>query len=167
MGPRLGRAFQEETILGYKLHLLITMGGLILDFVLAPANAIDLEVGFELLSEHANLDVLGDKGHISVEEAAELLEKNRVRLPTLPHSNQKKQIAPEIQHLFKAVRQMTETVNGQLSEQFQIEKNHAHTFWVLIAWRHTKLTAHVLCIFINRLLGKPEFLQIKALAFAN
>jgi hypothetical protein len=26
---------------------------------------------------------------------------------------------------------------------------------------------HTLCIYINRLLGKPEFLQIKSLAFPN
>ncbi|MHB8748561.1 MAG: IS982 family transposase, partial [Aggregatilineales bacterium] len=29
----------------------------------------------------------------------------------------------------------------------------------------TKLTAHTLCVYLNRLLGKPNFLQIKALAF--
>ena len=143
------------------------MGGLILDFVLAPANATDLEVGFELLSEPTDLDVLGDKGYIGAEKAAELLEKNRVRLQTLPRSNQKKQLPPTIQHLFNAIRQMIETVNGQLSEQFQIEKNHAHTFWGLVTRLSTKLTAQTLCIYINRLLGKPEFLQIKSLAFPN
>ena len=47
-----------ETIFGYKLHLLITVGGVILDFELAPANATDLEVGFELLGEHTDLEVL-------------------------------------------------------------------------------------------------------------
>jgi hypothetical protein len=31
----------------------------------------------------------------------------------------------------------------------------------------TKLTAHTLCIYINRLLGEVDFLQIKSLAFAN
>ena len=41
---------KSETIFGYKLHLLITMGGLILDFELAPVNATDLDVGFGLLS---------------------------------------------------------------------------------------------------------------------
>jgi len=30
-----------------------------------------------------------------------------------------------------------------------------------------KLTAHTLSVYINRLLGKPDFLQIKALAFPN
>jgi hypothetical protein len=29
------------------------------------------------------------------------------------------------------------------------------------------LTAHTLCVYINRLLGKPDYLQIKSLAFPN
>lgn len=60
---------------------------------------------------------------------------------------------------------MIETVNAQLSNQFNIETNHAHTFWGLCTRLYTKLAAHTLCIYINRLLGKPNFLQIKALAF--
>ena len=58
----------------------------------------------------------------------------------LARSNQKKQLSPEIKNLFNAVRQKIETVNGQLSEQFRIEKNHAHTFWVLITQLYTKVT---------------------------
>ncbi len=167
-GAAFGKvASRKETIFGFKLHLLITLGGLILDFELAPANASDLEVGFEMLSEHTDLQVLGDKGYISADKAADLLEKNRLRLSTLPRSNQKQQISPALQHLFNAVRQLIETVNGQLSEQFHIEKNHAHTFWGLVTRLYSKLTAHTLCIYINRLLGKPDFLQIKALAFPN
>ena len=67
--------------------------------------------------------------------------------------------------MFNAVRQLIETVNGQLTEQFHIEINHAHTFYGLRTRLYTKLTAHVLCVYINRLLGKAEFLQIKALTF--
>jgi hypothetical protein len=60
---------------------------------------------------------------------------------------------------------MIETVNGQLSEQFHLQVNHAHTFYGLCARLYTKLAAHTLCIYINRLLGEPDFLQIKSLAF--
>ena len=158
---------KKQTIFGYKLHLLITLGGLILDFELAPANATDLAVGFELLSEHTDLEVLGDKGYISADKAAELWQHNRLRLRTLPRRNQKKQLPKPMRRLFNAIRQVIETVNSQLSEQFYIEINHAHTFWGLCTRLISKLTAHTLCIYLNRLLGKPEFLQIKALAFPN
>jgi len=167
-GATYGKASsRKETIFGFKLHLLITMGGLILDFELAPAHATDLEIGFELLCEHTDLNILGDKGYISAAKAAELWINNRVRLRTLPRRNQKQQLPHDIRRLFNAVRQIIETVNDQLSEQFNIETNHAHTFWGLCTRLYTKLTAHTLCIYINRLLGKPEFLQIKALAFPN
>lgn len=158
---------RKETIFGYKLHLLITLGGLILDFELAPANATDLAVGFELLCGHTDLSVLGDKGYISAAKAAELLASNRIRLLTLPRRNQKVQLPRHQRMLLNGIRQMIETVNHQLSELFNIEVNHAHTFWGLCTRLYTKLAAHTLCIYINRLLGKPEFLQIKSLAFPN
>ena len=158
---------KKQTIFGFKLHLLITLGGLILDFELAPANVTDLEVGFELLCEHTDLTVLGDKAYISAAKAAELFAYNRIRLVTLPRSNQKVQLPPQQRAFLNGIRQMIETVNHQLSEMFQIEINHAHTFWGLCTRLYTKLTAHTLCIYINRLLGKPEFLQIKYLAFPH
>jgi hypothetical protein len=158
---------KKQTIFGYKLHLLVTMGGVILDFELAPANMTDVTVGFELLSQHTDLDVLGDKGYISAPKAAELWQGNRLRLQTLPRRNQKRQVPPEVKRLFNAVRQIIETVNGQLNEQFNIETNHAHTLWGLCTRLCSKLTAHTLCVYINRLLGKPEYLQIKSLAFPN
>jgi hypothetical protein len=59
------------------------------------------------------------------------------------------------------------TVNGQLTAQFNVEKNRAHTFYGLAARLYTKLTAHTLCTYINRLLDKADVLQIKQLAFPN
>lgn len=156
---------RNETIFGYKLHLLIAMNGVVLDFELAPANQTDLKIGFELLSEHINLQVLGDKAYISAEKAAQLWKQNRIQLQTIPRRNQRKQLPASLKQLFNSVRQIIETVNAQLSTQFNIEVNHAHTFWGLCTRLYTKLAAHTLCIYLNRLLGKPDFLQIKALAF--
>jgi hypothetical protein len=156
---------KKMTMFGYKLHLLVTLGGVILDFVLAPANATDLQVGVELLENHTGLTALGDKAYISADVAADLLRTNRIRLLTLPRSNQKRQVSPAFRRLFNSVRQIIETVTGQLTEQFNIETNHAHTFWGLCTRLYSKLAAHTLCIYLNRWLGKSDFLQIKALAF--
>ena len=125
------------------------------------------EAGFEMLSEHTDLEVIGDKASISAAKAAELWEQNRIRLRTLSRSTQKTRPSPVSQHIHTTSRQLIETVNGQVSDQFAIEKNDAHTFWGLCTRLISKLTAHTLCISINRLLGKPDFLQIKALAFPN
>ena len=158
---------KKLTIFGYKLHLLVTLSGVILDFVLAPANAADLTLASELLEPHTDYTILGDKAYISAAIAADLLRTNRLTLMTLPRSNQKVHVSAYARRLFNSARQIIETINGQLTEQFQIEHNHAHTFEGLCARLYTKLAAHTLCIFINRLLGRDDFLHIKSLAFAN
>ncbi len=165
-GADFGRVeSKEQTIFGYKLHLLITLGGLILDFELAPASATDGSIGFELLSEHSDLTVIGDKAYINAKQAAEVWQNNRIRVLTIPRRNQKQQLPRNDKRRINSVRQIIETVNGQLTEQFKIETNHAYTFWGLCTRLYAKLTAHTLSIFINRLIGNPNFLQIKTLAF--
>jgi hypothetical protein len=158
-------ASSKITSFGFKLHLLVSLGGLVLDFELAPASAADLNVGTELLAEHTDLTVFGDKGYISAELARHWVLHNRLKLLTLPRRNQRQQLPPALQRSFNAVRQIIETVNAQLTEQFNLQLKHAHTFTGLCTRLLTKLTAHTLCVYLNRLLGKPDFLQIKALAF--
>ena len=158
---------KKMMIFGFKLHLLTTMGGLIIDFELAPANERDLAIGRELLAEHDNRIVIGDKAYVSAPAAEELWQDNRIRLLTKPRKNQKKQISAFLSRLYDSVRQIIETVTGQLNAQFSIETNHAHTLRGLCARLYTKLTAHTLCIHIDRLLGVPDCLQIKQLAFPN
>lgn len=134
---------------------------------MAPANEADLTVGVELLDQHTDLTVLGDKGYISAAVAESLATTRRIRLLTMPRSNQKQQLPKAVGRLFNGMRQIIETVNEQLTDQFHIETNHAHTFWGLCARLYSKLTAHTLLIYLNRQLGNPNVLQMKALAFPN
>src|SRR5215472_14491159 len=128
-GANYGKvASKKQTIFGFKLHLLVSLGGVILDFALAPASAADLQVGAELLTEHTDLTVFGDKGYISAELARQLLNDNRLKLLTLPRRNQANQPSEAVSRTFNAVRQIIETVNGQLTEQFHLQLNHAHSF---------------------------------------
>lgn len=156
---------KRVTIFGYKLYLLVTLNGVILDFALAPANRLELQVGASLLAAHTDLTALGDKAFVSAPVAAELRAHNRIELVTLPRRNQRRQVSRAVQRALNAARQVAETVNGQLAEQFRIETNHAQSFWGLTARLYTKLTAHTLCVSLNRLLGAANVLRIKALAF--
>ena len=160
-------ASKQRTVFGYKLHLLTTLSGVILDFELAPASATDLTIGAELLAEHTDLTVLGDKGYVSAPLAETLWQRNRLRLIALRRKNQKQQLPPATKKLINQVRQLIETVNGQLTDQFNVEKNRAHSFYGLCARLYTKLTAHTLSVYLNRLIGKANVLHIKALAFPN
>lgn len=158
---------KQQTIFGYKVQVLVTLGGVILDFTVAPAHAPDGQVGHTLLATHTDRDVVGDKAYLDAAMQAALACQNRVRLLTLPRRNQRQQVDRAIQRLLNGARQIIETVHGQLTEQFHIEVNHAHTFWGRCTRLYSKLTAHTLCIYLNRLLGNANFLQIKHLAFPN
>jgi hypothetical protein len=116
---------KKITIFGYKLYLLVTLNGVILDFTLAPANVLELHAGVELLEEHTDLEAVGDKAFVSAPLAARLWEENRVRLLTLPRRNQRRQMPPAVRRLINGARQIIETVTSQLAEQFTIEVNHA------------------------------------------
>ena len=117
--------------------------------------------------EHGNRIVIGDKAYVSASVAEELWQHSRIRLLSKPRNNQKKQLSASVRRLYNSVRQIIETVTSQLSAQFSIETNHAHTFRGLCARLYTKLTAHTLCIYVNRLLGVHDYLQIKNLGFPN
>jgi hypothetical protein len=72
-GATFGRVVtKKQTIFGYKLHLLVTLNGVILDVHLALAHVPDLSVGADMVLEHTDLMVLGDKDYISAPLATEL-----------------------------------------------------------------------------------------------
>jgi hypothetical protein len=156
---------KKQTIFGYKLHLLVTLNGVIRDFVLAPASVNDHLVAPDVLAAAHDLVVLGDKGYIDAALAHALRDAQGVTLATPTRRNQRTQRDPAFVRLLNSFRQIIETVNGQLTEQFTIGRHHARTFWGLCARLASKLTAHTLCIYLNRLAGKAAALQINALAF--
>lgn len=158
---------KNQTIFGFKLHLLVTLGGVIRDFVLTPANAADGPLVEEVLEPYTDLVVVGDKAYISAERATQLWEEQRIVLLTPRKTNQVAQHSAEAGRLLNQTRQIIETVNGQLQEQFHLESNHAYQLCGLCARLYTKLTAHTICIYLNRILGNADFLQIKQLAFPN
>ena len=158
-------ASKKQTFFGYKLHLLIALNGTILDFTLAPADRDDLTIGEALLYGHHGLTVVGDKGYISAPRAAALAAERDIHVLTVPRKNQKRQLSKRQRRLQNHWRQRIETVIDQLSEQFAIGRVRARTLAGLCARILAKLTAHTLCIYLNRLLGKEDHLQIKSLAF--
>ena len=64
--------------------LLVTASGVTVDFELAPACETDLSVGYELLSNHQNKQVIGDKAYISTQVKDQLAQLNRIDLITAP-----------------------------------------------------------------------------------
>lgn len=167
-GAAFGRCTtKKRTIYGYRPNRCITVGGTILDFEVMSANADERAAARDLLESKRDVTVIGDKGVVTAALARELLERCNVRRLTLPRANQQQQVSPEVRRLGNQVRQIIEPLNGQLTEQFQIETNHAHSFWGLCARLYTKLTAHTLCMYLTRLLGNPDWVRITHLAFPS
>ena len=79
--------------------------------------------------------------------------------------NQKRPVSPALLRLLNAERQSIETVHDQLTEQLHLDTNHAPSFWGWCTRLDTTLTAHTASIYLNRLFGTVDCLQIKRLAF--
>jgi hypothetical protein len=149
------------TIFGFRVCLLVTLNDLILDFVVAQANMPEVQGGEDLLEEHTDLVAFGDQGFVSAPLAERLWRENRLRLWTLPRRKEQRTAPEELTTCLNRVRQVIETVNSQLVEQFHLQTNHAQSFGGLTARLYAKLTAHTLYVVLNRLRGSAHPLRIK------
>lgn len=156
-------ATKKQTIYGFKLHLLMTADGVIVDFVVAPANYTDGTFTAQLLRDKYHLLVLGDKGYIDAPVQAELATAQDIQLLTPKRANQHQQLPAGLTALINHFRQLIETVNSQLADQFHVERNKAKCMSGLVARLHAKLAAHTLGIYLNVLSGR-SLLDLKALA---
>jgi hypothetical protein len=159
---------KKQYIYGYRLHHLVTLRGVIVDFILVPAGYKDSEAMEEFLAAHAGRRVVADKGYVNQAVAERLAQLYGVHLLALTRKNQKKQPLPTpLRQVIPHWREICETVHSQLAEQFHIQRNRARSFYGLCARLIAKITAHTCCVFLNRLLGEVDFLRIKQLAFPN
>ena len=148
-------ASKRLTIYGFKLHLLITHSGLILDFVLAPAHSTDGTFTEQLLADKRRLTTLGDTAYLNGPLQAWLAEHNDVILLTPKRANQREQQPALLTKAINHFRQAIETVNSQLAHQFGVERNWAKSMFGLGARIQAKLAAHTIGVYLNCLFGRP------------
>jgi hypothetical protein len=148
-------ASKKQTIYGFKLHLLISQCGLLLDFALVAANEADGTLAEQLLIDKAGLTVLGDKGYINGPLHELLAARNEVTVLTPRRKNQKQQLPEALTRAINQARQIIETVNSQLVGQLALQRNRAKSVWGLATRVHAKLAAHTLGLYLNYRLGRP------------
>lgn len=159
-------ASKKETYLGYKLHLLATLDGFITDFVITPANIDDREAVWELIDSYRQITLIGDKGYIGTKLAAELEYEKEITLLPVKRSNSKVQFPTALRQTIFKLRRRIETSASQLTEQLNIERVLAKSYWGLLSRIKTKLLAYNLCYYINKLMGKDvDISKIKELVF--
>lgn len=160
---------------GYRLHVLATCSGVILDWVLVSASVSDVAASEDLLQQTpvqlAGRTILADKGYTSARVRQAVRLSRAVHLWVLPKRGMKAagKLPLVVRRTFARLRQRIETLNSQLALQFGIEQTTAHSFQGLVVRLRAKLTAHVLCVYGQWQAGVPldEALQIKHLVFAS
>ena len=153
-------AAKAQTYYGFKGHLIINSSGVITSFCFSAANVDERDVVFEN-AESLHGCLLGDKGLIRP-LLTEELQKYGLNLEHPVRSNMQEIRSEKYLSAMKNQRRLVETVIGQLTERFNIEKVRARNTWRLANRFMRKILAHTIGIFINTQLGR-EPLQFDGL----
>lgn len=142
---------------GYKFHNLISLSGVIIDFVLTSAAPYDNQVVLEFLEQQQVIihQVLGDKAYNDQALQQKLEELLNITL-WAPRKDNQQQIEPKHKTRFaNRIRLMVETVLSQLQQQFTLSRHLAKSKWGLFTRVASKVTAHTIGILINKLFSRP------------
>lgn len=147
-------ATKKEYYYGFHGHVVINSLGVITAGTFAAANIDERDVCPELVEKIKGL-LIGDKGFIRPLLKQELGEGGAY-LETPLRDNMTDERPKGFTQWLVSTRRLVETVIGQLSERFHIEKVRARDLWHQASRFWRKLLAHTACIKLNVDLGhKP------------
>jgi hypothetical protein len=133
---------------------MITVDGVITGWTVTAASGDEREALWEL-TDGIQGWVIGDPGSMSAFLKTELATAGMDRQTPL-RANRTDTRAPHVVRRLMTTRRWVETVIGPLTERFPLEKIRARDRWHLTSRMARKFLAHPLCIFVNRLLGRPD-----------
>jgi hypothetical protein len=142
---------------GFKLHTIVSFTGVVMSFLLTPANRYDNQPVVELLDSfsHHLKCLLGDGAYNDAPLQRFLEQYRSVQLLAPTKAKQESQRSPETQKQLNRLRLICETVNAQLQEQLHLSKHYAKSTWGAMTRIAAKLTAHSVGMMVNHLLGRP------------
>lgn len=146
-------AAKDEHYYGFEGHLIVSFEGVICRYTFAAANIDERDVLEDMTDGLTGL-LIGDKGFIRP-SLKKRLAKQGLDLQTSLRKNMKDLRPKSVMKSLMKTRRLTETVIGQLSERFHIEKVRARDLWHLTNRVIRKLLAHTVGVFLNKLLGNP------------
>jgi hypothetical protein len=153
-------AAKDEKYYGFEGHLIIDSRGVICGYTFANASIDEREVVQDMTADIRGL-LIGDKGYIRPLLSEELKWQD-IDLQTALRKNTKDSRDKTLVKQLMSVRRLVETVIGQLSERFHIEKMRARDLWHTQNRFIRKLLAHTVGVFLNYCLGQ-QLLQFEAL----
>lgn len=153
-------AAKQEKYYGFKGHIVINFSGMITDYTFAPANCDERDVAPEVTQNIYGL--LGaDKGYLRP-DLKKYYEFNYVDLQTPFRKNMVDLRPKESIRILMNARRKIETVIGQLTERFHIQKVRAKDIWHLSHRIIRKILSHTVSVILNSRLGNPP-LQLEIL----
>ena len=150
---------------GVKLHNLVTLTGVILDFMLTSAAPHDSQPVMEFLEQHKErlIEVLGDKAYNGELLQSMAHEELGIVLSAPVKANQEQRGTKEERACYARWRLVVERANSQLQEQFHLSKHYAKSRWGLMTRVAAKVTAHTIGMLVNKLHGRKP-LKLAGLA---
>jgi len=142
---------------GCKIHSVVGLTGIILGFLLTPANCYDNQPVVELLDSfsHHLTHLLGDGAYNDAVLQSYLEQDRSLRLIAPVKENQPPKRSKPAQAQLNRLRLICETVNAQLQEQLHLSKHYAKSTWGMMTRIAAKVTAHSVGMMVNTLLGRP------------
>jgi len=147
-------ASKGETYYGFKGNVLINSEGVITEITTTSANVDERDSMWDLIGEIHGM-IIADKGLIGAEFQEELRQFAGINLQTAVRSNMKESRGGKFIKWLKSTRRLVETVIGQLTERFNIEKVRARKIWYITNRIARKILAHTICVFVNKQNGNP------------
>lgn len=115
---------------GFKVHMLVTLSGYILNYVVTPASVHDVKAVHELLETYKQSVILGDSGYLS-DELKQSLELEGYHLWTPFRQNM---IGAKEHNNWRmmAMRRTIETRFSELCRLFDVEVTLARGLWATV-----------------------------------
>ncbi len=145
-------ASKDKKYYGFEGYILINFNGIICDYTFAPANIDERDVVQDMTDNIHGL-LIGDKGFIRPLLTEELAQQH-IDLQTPLRKNMKDERPKTFVRQLMKTRRLVETVIGQLSERFSIEKVRARDCVHLTNRFVRKILSHTFAAFLNRFLGR-------------
>ena len=141
-------------ITGLKATLPSSSEGMITGITLTQAHVDERESLWEVVNNIQRL-VIADKGLIGENYQAQIRTQTRINLQTPTRSNMADTRGKECNRWITSTRRLVETVIGQLTEQFHIEKIRANDLWHVTNRIERKILAHTVGMMVNKIAGHP------------
>lgn len=154
-------AAKDQKYYGFEGHLMTSDEGVICGQTFAMASLDERDVIHDIVGNIQGL-LIGDKGYIRPRLKEDMANQGIDLQTPLRKNMQDPRPKAYVKELMRK-RRLVETVIGQLTERFHIEKVRARDTWHLSNRFIRKILAHTVGVFLNKLLGNKP-LQFEALA---